>query len=292
VVVLHRHGALLLTDRGAVTAHIVRPRARRASPRCRVIATVGGVAPVGWVRGRQRGGRPGTTPPTSALRPLEVRGPGAGVTRGGAPVTGRAPRRAAPSSLAPGGRPAGIGEDHDPRPVGRQRPPGTACWMQADRADADSVRAWQAIIHAVRSVGPRLRRGGARPHRPRRRRGPRRARSGADRRGRPPRHRTGDRRRPPARPRGATTSSASSLDRGLGGLHLALGSRTDPPVGLDRLRAAGRLCELRDQDLRLDRQESEPSSPRSGSPSHPAWPTRWQSTQRDGLRACTSRRSR
>jgi LuxR family maltose regulon positive regulatory protein len=40
--------------------------------------------------------------------------------------------------------------------------------------------------------------------------------------------------------------------RGTGALHLALGSRTEPRIGLARLRLLDLVCEVRDQDLRFD----------------------------------------
>lgn len=152
--------------------------------------------------------------------------------------------------------PAGSGKTTILRQWVSQRPAGTTCWMQADRADADSVRAWQAIIHAVRSVVPGF------------------AQEALDL------IVLDDDVAPDALE--AILAAAATLPdivlviddvhllgpevqeqvrfvlaRGLGNLHLAVGSRTDPPLGLDRLRAAARLCELRDHDLRLGRQESD-----------------------------------
>jgi LuxR family maltose regulon positive regulatory protein len=43
------------------------------------------------------------------------------------------------------------------------------------------------------------------------------------------------------------------LSRGLGSLRLIIGTRVEPAIGLDRLRLEGRLCELREADLRFDR---------------------------------------
>ncbi len=150
--------------------------------------------------------------------------------------------------------PAGSGKTTILRQWVSQRPAGTTCWMQADRADADSVRAWQAIIHAVRSVVPGF------------------AQEALDL------IVLDDDVAPDALE--ALLAAAAALPdivlviddvhllgpevheqlsfvlaRALGNLHLALGSRTDPPLGLDRLRAADRLCELRDHDLRLSRRE-------------------------------------
>jgi LuxR family transcriptional regulator, maltose regulon positive regulatory protein len=164
--------------------------------------------------------------------------------------------RAGPSTLRLVVGPAGSGKTTVLAQWIARRPPGEACWMQADRADADAVRAWQAIIHAVRSVVPGF------------------AEEALELIA------LDDDVAPDALEVVLTAAAALpdialviddahllgsevhdqlrfALHRGLGGLQLALGSRTDPPVGLDRLRAAGRLCELRDRDLRFDRQESD-----------------------------------
>jgi LuxR family transcriptional regulator, maltose regulon positive regulatory protein len=164
--------------------------------------------------------------------------------------------RAGPSTLRLVVGPPGSGKTTILAQWITRRPAGTACWMQADRADADAVRAWQAIIHAVRTVVPGF------------------AEDALELIA------LDDDVEPDALEAVLTAAAALpditlviddahllgsevhdqlrfALDRGIGGLQLALGSRTDPPVGLDRLRAAGRLCELRDRDLRFDRQESD-----------------------------------
>lgn len=46
------------------------------------------------------------------------------------------------------------------------------------------------------------------------------------------------------------------ISRGLGRSRLLVGCRSEPAVGLDRLRLAGRLCELREADLRLSPTEA------------------------------------
>lgn len=46
------------------------------------------------------------------------------------------------------------------------------------------------------------------------------------------------------------------LARGLGGLRLVVGSRSEPRVGLERLRVGGRLCEVREADLRFSAAEA------------------------------------
>lgn len=46
------------------------------------------------------------------------------------------------------------------------------------------------------------------------------------------------------------------VSRGFGRLRLLLGSRSEPAVGLDRLRLAGRLCEVRDAELRFSATEA------------------------------------
>jgi LuxR family transcriptional regulator, maltose regulon positive regulatory protein len=44
--------------------------------------------------------------------------------------------------------------------------------------------------------------------------------------------------------------------RGLGGIRIAVATRSEPPVGLARLRLDGRLCEVREADLRLGKDEA------------------------------------
>ena len=46
------------------------------------------------------------------------------------------------------------------------------------------------------------------------------------------------------------------LERGLSHLRLVIGSRSEPPIGLHRLRLNDDLCELREADLRLDLDET------------------------------------
>ncbi len=41
-------------------------------------------------------------------------------------------------------------------------------------------------------------------------------------------------------------------------IHIALASRSDPPLPLHRLRRGGQLIELRLHDLRFDREENQP----------------------------------
>jgi len=48
-------------------------------------------------------------------------------------------------------------------------------------------------------------------------------------------------------------------------LHLAIASRSDPPLPLGRLRAGGQLTELRERDLRFTQGRRRPSSRRCGS---------------------------
>jgi len=133
----------------------------------------------------------------------------------------------------------------------RAQPAGTAVWLNADAADRDPVRFWQGIIEGLRGVVPSF------------------AEETYD-------LLTLD---------GAVDADAlesflgacADLDhdvdvvvddfqlvspavhdhlrflasRDLASLHLTIGTRSEPPIGLERLRLADRLCEIRDADLRL-----------------------------------------
>ncbi len=138
----------------------------------------------------------------------------------------------------------------------RAQPAGTAVWLNADAADRDPVRFWQGIIEGLRDLVPSF------------------AEETYD-------LLTLD---------GAVDADAlesflgacADLDhdvnvvvddfqlvspavhdhfrflasRGLASLHLTIGTRSEPPIGLERLRLAGRLCEIRDADLRLSIDEA------------------------------------
>ena len=80
------------------------------------------------------------------------------------------------------------------------------------------------------------------------------------------------------------------------GLHLALASRSDPPLALARLRARGQLAELRAADLRftpgeaaalLQQVAAAPGGARPGAPLPDAVPRRWPRGPRAGRPGCS-----
>lgn len=136
----------------------------------------------------------------------------------------------------------------------RSMPAQSVCWLNADQADRDPVRFWQAAIAAVRSVRPGF--------------GQESldllvldhdvhhdmleallaACEGL------------------AQPVVLVIDDFQFVDasiaehlrflltRGAGNLRLAIGSRSEPAISMARLRMAGDLCEIREPDLRFDRQ--------------------------------------
>ena len=136
----------------------------------------------------------------------------------------------------------------------RSMPAQSVCWLNADQADRDPVRFWQAAIAAVRSVRPGF--------------GQESldllvldhdvhhdmleallaACEGL------------------AQPVVLVIDDFQFVDasiaehlrflltRGAGNLRLAIGSRAEPAISMARLRMAGDLCEIREPDLRFDRQ--------------------------------------
>src|SRR3984957_13844497 len=137
------------------------------------------------------------------------------------------------------------------------RPPGVTSWLSCDKADTDPVRFWSAFIEAPRAVVPEF---------------------GAD---------AADLlaldRALSADVTASLANDALKLPEGMaiivddfhaaatavsadmtdlierwpgGAAQLVLAGRNDPPVRLHRLRLAGELCELRDQDLSLSLAET------------------------------------
>jgi LuxR family transcriptional regulator, maltose regulon positive regulatory protein len=135
------------------------------------------------------------------------------------------------------------------------RPPETTAWLSCDPADADPVRFWTAFIEAFQPMAPGFGADAAGL-----------LRGGAARLADVATSIARDARKLPA-------GSAVVVDdfhyvtvtRDLADLarcwpartaQLVLSSRIDPPLRLHRLRMTGELCELRDSDLALSRDES------------------------------------
>ena len=87
----------------------------------------------------------------------------------------------------------------------------------------------------------------------------------------------------------ALRSLATFVERAPRGLHVAVTTRRDPPLGLPRLRARGELVELRAPDLRFWTPRRRRCSRRSGRTSaRSSWPT-WRRARRAGGRAAAGR---